>query len=114
MGGPAVGRVVIVDFPYSNYLSFKKRPALIIALADFDNLIICQITSKKFSSQSAVTLSKQDFVEGKLPIESYIRPDKILTIEPHLVEKPMGLISERKILEVRQKLAQIFELSKER
>ncbi len=112
MGPPAIGSVVLVGFPYSDYLKFKKRPALVIGLADLDNLIICQITSKKFPSKSAINLSDKDFSRGGLQLESYIRPDKIYTIDPVLVGNIVGEIKDLKLQEVRLKLAALLGINK--
>lgn len=112
MGSPAIGGVVLVEFPYSNYLKFKKRPALVIGSAEFGNLIICQITSRKFPSTSIINLSDADFINGGLQVDSFIRPDKIHTIDIALVQGQIGEISDQKVSQVKQKLAQILELNK--
>jgi len=99
-------------FSLFGLLKFKKRPALVIGLADFENLIICQITSQKFPSRSAISLRDKDFVSGSLQLDSFIRPDKIYTIEPHLVKETVGKISNQKLSEIKAALAKIFEISK--
>jgi len=40
------GDVVIVPFPFSDLSQSKRRPALVIAGLDGDDLILCQITSR--------------------------------------------------------------------
>ena len=39
--------IVIMPFPFSDLSSTKKRPALIVANLHGDDVILCQITSKK-------------------------------------------------------------------
>lgn len=111
MGSFAIGDVVLVEFPYSDYLNFKKRPALIIGLADFDNYILCQITSKKFPSRWAVSLAKSDFEQASLQLDSYIRPDKIYTVEALIIDRLVGKLRAEKMTEVRRSLVQLFELT---
>jgi mRNA interferase MazF len=79
MGVFAVGQVVLVPFPYADFTRLKKRPALVISKAEFNNLILCQITSNALTSQRAIELADDDFEEGNLPIKSFIRPDKLFT-----------------------------------
>ncbi len=46
------GDVVVVPFPFSDLNRAKRRPALVIAELEGDDLILCQITSQsmpKFS-----------------------------------------------------------------
>lgn len=82
-----VGNVVLVLFPFSDLKGQKLRPALILAKAEFDNVILCQITSKPYSSKIAIKLTKKDFARGGLPIISFVRPDKLFTAEPSIIQK---------------------------
>lgn len=88
MGQFTVGQVVSSAFPFSDLTSRKYRPALIMAIVDFDNLILCQITSKSYSSSMAIRLTQADFTKGSLPITSYLRPDKLFTAEASIVIAP--------------------------
>lgn len=112
MGPLAIGSVVLVDFPYSNYLNYKKRPALVIGLAELDNYILCQITSQKSAGRLAVKLNDQDFSGGGLSRDSYIRPDKIYTVQKTIIEHELGKLGGQKISQVKRALARILELPK--
>lgn len=63
-------------------------------------------------SKLIVALGEMDFVKGGLQHDSYIRPDKIHTLEEFVIEREIGKISDKKMGEVRRKLAQLFELTK--
>jgi mRNA interferase MazF len=39
------GDVVVIPFPFSDLTQSKRRPALVIAELEGDDLILCQITS---------------------------------------------------------------------
>jgi mRNA interferase MazF len=108
MGPFTVGDVVIVPFPYANFSKFKKRPALVVGQAEFDNLILCQITSRAETSKRAVPLSDTDFAKGALNLESYIRFDKLFTIEPSILERAVGSLRTGKIELVQSKIREIF------
>lgn len=110
MGRFAVGDVVAVIFPFADFSSFKKRPALIVGLSEFENLILCQITSSATTSKRAIRLTDTDFDEGGLPVTSFIRPDKIITIDPVLVHRQLGRISNKKTEQVLQKVRELFTL----
>lgn len=85
-----VGSVVLVAFPFSNLRGKKIRPALVLAKVEFDNLILCQITSKPYSSKSAIKIESTDFVNGNLPVVSYVRPDKLFTADSTIIERVAG------------------------
>ena len=86
----AIGNVVLVAFPFSNLKGKKIRPALILAHVEFDNFILCQITSKPYSSKSAIRIEATDFEKGGLPLISYVRPEKLFTADTSIIENTSG------------------------
>ncbi len=104
-----VGEVVVVNFPFSNLKGQKLRPALVVAKSEFDNLILCQITSKAYSSRSAIKLEQADFITGQLPVVSYIRPDKLFTSDQSIIIKKVGRLTDTSIKRVKRALAKIFQ-----
>ena len=85
-----VGSVVLVTFPFSNLKGQKVRPALVLANVEFDNLILCQITSKPYTSKIAICIKTEDFTKGKLPVTSYVRPDKLFTADATIIKGVVG------------------------
>ncbi len=108
MGQFAVGQVISAAFPFSDLSAQKYRPALITAIVDFEDLILCQITSKSYSSSMAIKLSKADFADGGLPISSYIRPDKLFTADPSIVSQVYGELAPKKRQQVLAVLRGLF------
>jgi len=108
MGQFTVGQVVSSAFPFSDLKSKKYRPALIVAVVDFDNLILCQITSKPYSSSMAIELSEQDIAEGSLPVKSYIRPDKLFTADESIVSMKCGKLKPEKLQNTLAALRNLF------
>jgi mRNA interferase MazF len=108
MGQFTVGQIVSSAFPFSDLATKKYRPALIVAIADFDDLILCQITSKPYSSAMAIELTEADFKKGGLPIKSYIRPDKLFTTDESIVRKVYGELKPEKFQNVLEALRNLF------
>jgi len=52
---------VVVPFPFSDLTSAKKRPALVIAELEGDDLILCQITSQQIRDRYAILIDDSDF-----------------------------------------------------
>jgi mRNA interferase MazF len=77
MGGFVKGDVVVVLFPFSDLSSAKKRPALVLAAPDGDDVILCQITSRLVSDRYAVLITENDFSSESLQQESNVRPTRI-------------------------------------
>ncbi len=108
MGKFAVGQVVSSAFPFSDLTSKKFRPALVVAVGDFDDLILCQITSKAYSSSNPIKLTSGDFIKGSLPIDSYVRPDKLFTADASLVSQAYGQLGAAKLHEVFTAIRALF------
>jgi mRNA interferase MazF len=109
VGTFAVGDVVIVPFPYADFSKFKKRPALVVGRAEFDNLILCQITSRAETSKRAMVLNDTDFAKGTLNLESFIRFDKLFTVEPFILEGIAGSLHTEKTKLVQSRIREIFK-----
>ena len=108
MGIFAVGDVVLINFHYADFAKFKRRPAIVVGQTEFNNLILCQITSKVEINKRAIPLISEDFSDGKLKVDSFIRPDKIFTVEPLIVITKIGHLKSRKIEKVKGVLRKLF------
>jgi mRNA interferase MazF len=90
------GDVVSVPFPFSDASATKKRPALIVAESDSNNIIICPITSKP-GRDYEIKLEEQDFRIGKLNLSPcYIRPNIIATADKSNVIRLIGKLKDEK------------------
>ncbi len=101
------GDVVVIPFPFSDLSSSKKRPALIVATLEGDDVILCLITSSR-SDNYSITLENKDFKNGRLDVPSYIRPNRLFTAEKSLISYKIGSLRENKIEEVIKKIEQIL------
>lgn len=108
MGKFAVGDVVLVAFPFSNLQGQKIRPALVLAKAELDDLILCQITSKPYASKIAVRISSNDFIKGSLPVVSYIRPNKLFTANSSIIKKTAGQLTPSVTRSILKRMRSLF------
>jgi len=108
MGKPLVGEVVVLPFPQTNLQSGKRRPALVVADLPGDDLILCQITSKSRQDGQSVPLLVADFERGRLALDSFIRPQRLFTVEQNVILYAAGKIKNTKLQEVRAHLRQLF------
>ena len=106
----SIGQVVLATLPFSDLTSNKVRPCLIIGLAEFNDIALCQITSKRYQSRRAVALLQTDFSEGSIVTNSFIRPDKIATLDRGTIKTELGKISDSKLREVKLILKRFLEI----
>ncbi|MEH1911509.1 MAG: type II toxin-antitoxin system PemK/MazF family toxin [Nostoc sp.] len=55
------GDVISIPFPFSDASATKRRPTLVIAESDSNNMIVCPITSKP-GRDYEIKLEDQDFL----------------------------------------------------
>jgi len=91
------GDIVIIPFPFTDLSGNKKRPAFVVADLIGDDIIVCQITGKSKSDPYALPLSNHDFISGSLPVDSFIRPNKIFTADKNIILSVAGHLDENKI-----------------
>lgn len=90
------GDVVVLPFPFSDLTGSKKRPALVLADLQGDDIILCQITSQQNKDPYSIALSNADFTNGSLPVASNIRPNRIFTADKNIILKKAGTIATTK------------------
>lgn len=100
MGSFIKGDVVVVPFPFADLSASKRRPALVVAALNNNDVILCQITSQTRRDTYSVELSKADFVDGNLDKDSWIRPNRLFTAETAIILYRAGQLQKAKVKEV--------------
>jgi mRNA interferase MazF len=102
------GDVVVVPFPFSDLTGAKRRPALVLAELDGEDVILCQITSQQFMDRYAVPINESDFEEGYLRKISNVRPNRIFTADCKIILYKTGRVKSDKINEVLKVIVDIL------
>jgi len=86
------GDIVVIPFPFSDLSQSKRRPALVLAVLQGNDLILCQITSKSVRDNYAIPIDQNDFASGSLNQESNIRPNRLFTADNQIILYRIGNI----------------------
>ena len=92
MVSPAVGKVILVPFPFSDLSKSKLRPAVVLADAGRGDWVLCQITSNPYGDPNALVIRDKDFAEGSLRTTSFARPGKLFTASSGLMISEVGML----------------------
>jgi len=103
------GDVVVIPFPFSDLSQSKRRPALILTHLRGEDLILCQITSKKSKDSYTIPLLETDFKKGTLKKDSNVRPNKIFTANNSIIEYKVGSLEQTKTRKVIEKVCTIIK-----
>ena len=102
------GDVVVLPFPFSDLSKSKKRPALVVASLQGDDIILCQITSETRIDDYSIVLSNSDFENGNLNLTSMLRPNRLFTADKSIILYKIGSIKESKIKDIEKEIVKIF------
>jgi mRNA interferase MazF len=92
---PERGDLLLVPFPFTDLTATKRRPVLVLTAADsYGDFIALPVTSRP-QLEHAVPLRESDLVSGALPAASWIRTNRVVTLNSSLVVKSIGQVSER-------------------
>ena len=109
MEGFVRGDIIIIEFPYSNLRDVKRRPVLILKVPKGEDIIVAQITGESYEDDVEIPLNKEDFKQGSLKRESYIRIDKIASIEKSLIKYKAGSLRREKFDEILDKICSFLK-----
>lgn len=102
------GDVIVVPFPFSDLTSAKRRPALVIAELEGDDIILCQITGQSIKDRYAISIDESDFETGTLKQKSNVRPNRIFTADRHIILYRVGHLKPEKIDQIIQGIVSIL------
>jgi mRNA interferase MazF len=102
------GDVVVIPFPFSDLSGSKRRPALVLADLPGSDIILCQITSQAKKDKFVVAISNNDFTTGALPVQSYVRPNRIFTADKNIIIRKAGSLTTTVTKKIIQQVVSIF------
>jgi len=97
------GEIVLIKFPFTDNITFKNRPALIITDTDDGDLIVCRITSKSYNTRYDIELKQWETCGLKFP--SVVRVHKIASIEKAMIGIKLGEVSD----DIKSQIRHIFK-----
>ena len=102
------GDVVVLPFPYTDFSSVKKRPAVVVANLRGQNVILAQITTNQRNDEDLISLGKEDFSSGSLNSDSFVMISLLFTADASRISYKLGKMKTDKIKEVQDKLIEVF------
>jgi mRNA interferase MazF len=97
------GHLVLVPYPFTDLSASKRRPVLALTGPDaYGDFIGLPVTSRP-RAEHALPLVQADMTDGTLPLASWIRIDRIVTLSSSLVIKTVGHVSDRVVAEAAER-----------
>jgi len=93
------GDIVVVNFPYSDLSKTKKRPALVLAVLNETEVVLCMISGRVRHPHSIV-LEEDDFDGIALPKTSTVRYGRLFTSNLNLISYRMTSLKSEKMAQI--------------
>ncbi len=107
------GDIVIIPFPFTDLSAVKQRPVLIISNREYnhsaEDIVVCGITSNLEEASFSVMVSNCDLSEGKIPVESRIKVDKLFTLKQSLIIKKVAHIKPDILKKVKEEISLLLK-----
>ena len=107
------GDVVLIPFPYTDLSATKTRPAVVVSSELYhavrSELLLAYLSSRLSSVDAELDYVLQDWKEAGLLKPTFMRP-KIAAIEPSLIVYRAGVLSERDMAGVDDRLRRALGL----
>jgi mRNA interferase MazF len=88
------GELLLVPYPFSDLSAAKRRPVVAVTEPDrYGDFIAFPVTSRP-QDEHGIPLTSAELVRGRLPAPSWIRTDRIVTLNATLIVKSVGRISD--------------------
>jgi len=105
---PVAGEIVVIPFPRADGSGEKRRPALVIADLPGADLILCQITGRAHWDSFAGPLDTSDCERGQVDQPCFIRPQRLFSVEQHIILHSVGKVTAEKFDEVFKRVRELF------
>ena len=88
-----LGDVVLLEYPYTDLVGVKLRPAIVILDTNDSDVIVVRVTSQHWESEYDIEIADWEFAGLLKP--SIIRVHKIATLETRLVRRQLGRLNQK-------------------
>ncbi|HLC73768.1 MAG TPA: type II toxin-antitoxin system PemK/MazF family toxin [Candidatus Nanoarchaeia archaeon] len=100
MEGFVKGDIIVIDFPFSNLKESKRRPVLVLKVPKGGDVIVNQITGSSYEKSVEILINGNDFKQGSLNRDSFVRIDKLGSIEKSLIKYKIGSLKQEKFNQI--------------
>jgi len=102
------GDVVLLPFPFTDLSATKKRPVLLLSDEDGLGDFLALAVTSKAGYQASIAMTQGDLRVGTLPKPSWVRTDKLFTLNRQLVAAHFGTVTTDLLGRVRRSACKVL------
>jgi mRNA interferase MazF len=84
------GDLVGIPFPYSDLITRKRRPVLVLTNPDRNGDFIGLAVTSVLTEEFAIPIDQEKLATGRMPRPSWVRCDKIFTLSETIIAGTYG------------------------
>ncbi len=104
MASYSAGDIILLQFPFTDAVGSKRRPALVLLDAGDDDIVVARVTGQLSATPQDITLD--EWQQAGLLLPSVVRLHKVATLQRKLARKKLGRLTpgdwSRAVLTLRQ------------
>ncbi|MAF34373.1 growth inhibitor PemK [Candidatus Woesearchaeota archaeon] len=100
--------IVLVEFPFSDLSNTKLRPAVVVAVPGGQNVLLCQLTTKKRNTAKFEVGLPRKSCSGDIRFDSNIYVDMLFTLHQDLIQKRIGRVNDVLVQKLIRKKLQVL------
>ena len=89
--------IVLIPVPFTDLSAAKRRPVVVLSKTahnrQSEDIIVAAITSNPATRGEGMTIRSGDLENGSLPVDSFVRADKIYTLSQSIIVKRFGRLN---------------------
>lgn len=102
------GEIFLLKFPYSEGLREAKRPAILLAETDKEDIVVSKVTSTDKRGKYDIVINNWKSVGLLYP--SVIRIDKLATLSKSRIYRKLGKLDNSYSTLIKNKIKQLFKI----
>ena len=103
-----VGQIVTVSVPYTDLSSAKNRPVVVVADVGMGDYVVCAITGSRLRRPQDIEIQRQDMRSGGLRRSSWVRVNRLYTLNQRLFNQVIGQLTDDKQAEITAAVRSLF------
>ena len=107
-----IGDVVLAPFPFTDLSDIKIRPAVVLADVGMQDWVLCEITTRWQMRDRYIPIAEHDMEDGELRRRSWVRPNRLTTLNESVFQHTIGRLSAAKHAEVSAAVRSLFSVPK--
>jgi mRNA interferase MazF len=105
--------LVLVPVPFTDLRSSKVRPVIILSNNQYntkaEDVLVVGVTSVLKNEPYSIGLDDNYLEQGKLPLPSRIKCDKIYSLSKKIITRKVGRVKNEKLNEIRKEISRLLE-----